>query len=149
MPMCFGLWNFNPLNALNQKTFYLCDSGLSGLFSASMLEGNVETPALQGLIAQEGLCAWCEQGTAKPWPLEKCVCGFLRLVFNSRLVLESNHIVFVEMKRGNSTWVNQQGNVGSLCFLDVSPVLLSSKWNLLSFNFLIPSSHWVHSCKPI
>lgn len=67
--------------------------------------------------------------------LDKCVHGFLLLVFSSCLVLKSNHIVFVEMKREKSTWENQQGNVRSLCFLDFSPVLLSSRWNLLSFNF--------------
>lgn len=35
--------------------------------------------------------------------LDKCVYGLLLLVFSSCLVFESNHIVFVEMKRGKPT----------------------------------------------
>lgn len=37
------------LNALNQKTFCLFDSGLFEVFSALVVEGNVEAPEFLGL----------------------------------------------------------------------------------------------------
>lgn len=92
-----------PLNPLNLKTFYPCDSGLLGVLLALVVEGNVEAPEFLG---------WPERtlfSVSKVLPnpnlssAQVCVSGFLLLVSNSFLVLESNHTVFVVMKRGKST----------------------------------------------
>lgn len=101
VPMCFRLWDFmHSLNALNQRTFYLCDFGLLGVFSASVVEGNVEAPEFLRL-PERGFAHGVSSILPNPDLSSGQVCGFLLLVFNSCLALESNHTVFVEMKKEN------------------------------------------------
>lgn len=84
------------LNALNQKTFYLCDSGLFGVFSASVVEGNVEAPVFLGL-PERGFVHGVSRVLTST--LDKCVWSFLLLFFNSCLVLEIIRVYGNEKKK--------------------------------------------------
>lgn len=153
MKTWFGLWHFNAF--INQKTFYLCDSGLSRLFSASVVEGGVEVPRVQ---PQHSWCclrgALCMVWAGHCWTPTSALDKYVKFLSTFDFFLTSTWFLkviilwFVKRKRGISTWECQQGSTRSSRSLFFSPVLLSSKWNLLSFNFLIPSLHWVRSCNP-